>query len=120
MKNIKNYEPKFEFRFKENMNIDANSSLVELIAGMGKNNIVDCIRLLKAKYGISYKHIATIMGVSGSCIRTAINHGTFEFVLKEDKLIEGILRIQDVYLQDFFVDIEEIEEVEEAGAGCSV
>ena len=38
-KNIKNCELKFEYRFKENMNIEVNSILVELITVMGKNNL---------------------------------------------------------------------------------
>lgn len=110
MKNI--YEPNFKLELQENMDIDMNSSLPEVIVGMGKNNIVDCIKILKVKYGVSYKHIATIMGISPSALRTAINYDTFEGVIRENKLIEGILRLQDVYLQDFFCIIEEEEPAE--------
>ena len=39
IQNIKNYELKFEYRFRENMNIDANSILVKLITVIGKNNL---------------------------------------------------------------------------------
>lgn len=106
MKNINNYEPRVRYTLHENMNIDVNSSLLEVIVGMGKINAVDCIRILKVKYGISFNHIARIMGVSPCTIRVALKHETFDYVLKEEKLVEGILRLQDVYLQDYFVEIE--------------
>lgn len=112
MKNIKNYEPKFEFKLTDNMNIDFNSSFIEVLTGMGIKNAVDCIRILKNRYGISYRHLANVMGVAPSTVKTALAFETFQGVLKDDKLIESILRLQMEYLHDVFCEVVDLEEEE--------
>lgn len=106
----KNYEPKVKFILKDNINLDINSTFIDMIIGLGIKNAVDVLKMIKIKYGITYKHMAGIMRISNSAIKQAINFGTFEGVVKEEKLIDGILNLQEFYLQDSFAEIE-IEEV---------
>lgn len=120
MENIKNYEPKINFKFKNETEISVNSTLEEILINMNTVNVVDCLKLLKEIYFISYKGMGKIFGCSGSAIRQAISWVTFDGVLKESKVQEGILNLQYYYLRDTFEEYVEIEGEEEVGAGCNV
>ena len=108
MKN-RNYEPKFNYIFEDNMNLDVNSTFEELIKGIGHKNSIDVLRLLKEVYFVSYKGMAQIMGISGVTIRVAINQGSFDGVLCSEKLDDGLLNLQYHYLRDTFAEVEEVE-----------
>lgn len=110
MKN-REYEPKFNHIFEDNMNLDVNSTFEELIIGIGPKNSIDILKLLKEVYFVSYKGMAKIMGVSGVTIRVAINQGSFDGVLCNERLEDGLLNLQYYFLRDTFAEIEE-EEVE--------
>lgn len=105
----KDYEPKFKHTFEDNMNLDVNSTLEELIKGIGPRNSVDVLKLLKEVYFISYTGMAQVMGVSGVTIRIGINHGSFDGVLCDEKLEDALLNLQYHFTRDTFAEVTEVE-----------
>ncbi|WP_404989343.1 hypothetical protein [Clostridium culturomicium] len=103
------YNPQFRFRFEQNNNIDVNSSLVEMIAGLGLGNFLEVVTLLKGVYGISYIHLSKVMNIRPSALRTAISHGYIDGIISEKKVVDGILTLQLLYLKDTFAQVEEVE-----------
>lgn len=111
MKIRKIYEPKLRFTPSINKEVDVNMSFAELIANMNYDTAIYSIKILKKKWGISYQHIAGIMGISPSAIKIAIKNDTFEYVVKQEKVLFGILELQYFYLQDTYFEIE-VEDTE--------
>ena len=52
--------------------LSVNMSFQEVLSGMGFNNGVDAVKILKVVYGISYDKIARIMGISPATLRGAV------------------------------------------------
>lgn len=105
----KDYEPKFKHTFEDNMNLDVNSTLEELIKGIGPKNAVDVLRLLKEVYFVSYKGMAQTMEINPVTIRVAINQGSFDGVLCDEKLEDGLLNLQYYFFRDTFAEVTEVE-----------
>lgn len=75
-----------------------NMSLPEVIENMGEFNVVDSIVILKKIYGISYIKIAKIFQIQSNEITRAVKYGTFDGLVREDKIQVGIRRLQRYYL----------------------
>lgn len=92
---------------KENININVNSTLFEIVSGMSERNALEGIKLLHIVYGIPYKHMAKVMGISRNAIGIAKKHGTFDYAVKEERLLKGILELKVHYLGQDFTYFEE-------------
>ena len=84
--------------------LSVNMSFQEVLSGMGFNNGVDAVKILKVVYGISYDKIARIMGISPATLRGAVNLGTFESNVSENRVSDGIENLQIFYLGDTFAE----------------
>lgn len=102
---------KYNYKYT-NKEIDANSTLIEVIQGINQNNFVDAVRILKKKFGVQYNVMCDVLGVSPSVIKTCILYGTTERVISEERLAEGILILQRFYLGEDYISIEKEAEFE--------
>lgn len=84
--------------------LSVNMSFQEVLSGMGFNNGVDAVKILKVVYGISYDKIARIMGISPATLRGAVKLGTFESYVSENRVCDGIENLQIFYLGDTFAE----------------
>lgn len=89
-----------------NKKVDVNSTLIEIIEGMNPTNFMDCVTILKKKFGVQYNIICDVMGVSHSVLKKSIFQGTTEGVISEERLAEGILMLQLFYLGEEFMNVE--------------
>lgn len=107
---IKNYEPKLNFIFQEKTEVNVNMTIEELLMNINPINAIDVIEIMHRLYFVSYKGIAHVMGISASTLRVALTYGSFTYVLRNEKLQEGLLSLQLHFTKDTFVeDIEEVE-----------
>lgn len=98
-----------------NKEVDVNSTLIEVIQGMNQSNFMDCVLILKKKFGVQYNIICDVMGVSHSVLKKSISLGTIEGVVSEQRLAEGILMMQLFYLGEDYMNVEiEVEGEKEA------
>lgn len=84
--------------------LNVNMSFYEVLSGMGFNNGVDAVKILKSVYGISYDKIARIMGLNPATLRNAVRCGTFESQVSENRVCDGIENLQIHYLSDSFAE----------------
>lgn len=108
----RNYKQKIIYTFEENMDVDYNSTIFEVVMGMRITNAIDCIRILKYKYGATLINTAGVMGIGVSTLKMALDHETFDGILKEERLAEAILNLQYFYFQDSFCKVDFEGEVE--------
>lgn len=92
---------------KENLNINVNSTLFEIVSGMSERNALEGIKLLHVVYGIQYKFISKVMGISENSLNMAKKFGTFDGVVKEQRLLKGVLELKVHYLGQDFTYFEE-------------
>lgn len=92
---------------KENLDINVNSTFYEIVSGMSERNALEGIKLLHVVYGIQYKFIAKVMGISENSLNMAKKFGTFEGVIKEQRLLRGVLEMKVHYLGEDFTYWEE-------------
>jgi len=78
--------------------LDINMSLVEVVHGLGTKNIVDGIKILKVKFGISYCRLAKMLGINRNSVMMALRFGTFDGLISEIKLLRGIEQLQCEFL----------------------
>lgn len=84
--------------------LNVNMSFYEVLSGMGFNNGVEAVKILKSVFGISYDKIARIMGISPATLRGAVKLGTFESYVSENRVCDGIENLQIHYLSDSFAE----------------
>lgn len=93
---------KYKYTNKE---VDVNSTLIEVIQGMNPSNFMDCVLILKKKFGVQYNIMCDVMGVSHSVLKKSISLGTTEGVISEQRLTEGILMLQMFYLGEDYMNV---------------
>lgn len=92
---------------KENLDINVNSTLFEIVSGMSERNVLEGVKLLHIVYGIQYKFISKVMGISENSLNMAKKFGTFDGVVKDQRLLKGVLELKMHYLGEDFTYFEE-------------
>lgn len=86
-------------KIEEIKELDVNMSLPKVIYNLDSTNCCDAFKIMKKIFGISYKRIADVMGVSPSCFRMGMSFGTFDGVIGEEKVKVGIREIKEFFLR---------------------
>lgn len=83
---------------KEDLEIGVNSTLFEIVLNLSERNIIDGIKLLHVVYGIQYKFIARVMGISENSLNMAKKYDSFDGIVRKEKILNGISNIKMHYL----------------------
>lgn len=78
--------------------LNINMPLVEVIHGLGTGNIIEGIKILKVKFGISYCRLAKMLGINRNAVVLALKFGTFNGIISEIRLLRGIEQLQSEFL----------------------
>lgn len=74
--------------------IDINKNITRILKDINGDNLIDSCKVLKVKYGISYKVLAKACKINQSTFRSMIQLGYYT----EDTAIEGATNLKNYFL----------------------